>query len=116
MLRKKAWLEPHLFSEAFVRRPTEKGLSVCYDCTADQCMAISGLRLTYGSAGLSVKSALDLGLVVSADSSNHAEILGVPSKEEDSKRAEYLADQLAKVARIVDRLTRKSAAIPQHPS
>lgn len=112
MLRKKAWLEPQNFVEAFVRRPDELGLSVCFDCSADNCMLISTLQKTYGAASLLASSAINLGLTVEPDAANHAEIRGIPSKEEDSNRAEYLADLLAKASTIIDRVVRQNPVAP----
>ena len=109
MLRKKAWLDPGGLSEAFLLRPGEAGLSVCFGCTVDHCMAISALNKSHGAASLKVQSvtALD-GLTVEPDSADHAEIRGLPNKEveAESAQAEFLASQLARAASIVDRTRR----------
>ena len=108
MLRKKLWLEPGGLEEAFLLRPGETGLSVCFACSADHCMTISGLNKSYGAAGLKVQSVTEIeNLTVEPDSANHAEIRGLPQWEADSAKAEFLASQLAKAANIVDR-TRRS--------
>jgi hypothetical protein len=106
MLSKKDWLNPLYFSEAFLLRSTDAGLSVCYDSTPDQCMAVSTLTRSYGAAGLKVQSVRDLGLTVVPDSSHHAEIRGLVNKETDRDEAEYMASQLAKAATLVDQTRR----------
>jgi|SRR6266576_3178173 len=115
MFTRKGWRQPQLLSEAFVRRPSEEGLSVCVECTVDQCMVISAMSKTYGAADLLAQAALDLGLTIQADSINHAEIRGVPSKEDDSVRAEFLASKLANAARIIDTEYRERPAIANEP-
>jgi hypothetical protein len=75
-------------------------------------MVISEMNKTYGAAELVAQAAFDLGLTVQADSINHAEIRGVPSKEEDSARAEFLASKLANAASIIDTQYRERPAIP----
>jgi hypothetical protein len=104
MLRKKDWLDPIYFSEAFLLRSNETGLSVCFHCSTDHCMKISNLKKSYGAASLKVKSATALNLTVEPDSTNHAEIRGLPNTEveAESAQAEFLASQLAKAATIVD--------------
>jgi hypothetical protein len=102
MLTKKAWLTPGGLSDAFLLRRTDVGLSVCFECSVDHCMVISALNKSYGAAGLKVQSVTALTLTVEPDSAHHAEIRGLPSKETDSDRAEFLASQLAKAATIVD--------------
>jgi hypothetical protein len=106
MLRKKDWLNPLYFSEAFLLRPTEVGLSVCYDCTPDQCMAVSTLTRSYGAVGLKAEAVTDLGLTVVPDSARHAEIRGLVNKEVDRDAAEYMASQLAKAVTLVDQTRR----------
>jgi len=111
MLRKKAWLDPGGLPEAFLLRPAETGLSVCFACTPEHCMTISGLNLTHGVATLTVQSvtALD-NLTVVPDSETHAEIRGLPNKEVEAERAraEFLASQLANAVFALDR-TRRAA-------
>lgn len=75
-------------------------------------MLISTLQKTYGAASLLASSAINLGLTVEPDAANHAEIRGIPSKEEDSNRAEYLADLLAKASTIIDRVVRQNPVAP----
>jgi len=106
MMAKRIWLEPGNLSEAFILRSDETGLSVCFDCTADHCATITALNRTYGAASLNVQVVTDLELTVEPDLANHAEIRGVPSKEVDRDRAEFLASQLARAATIVDQTRR----------
>jgi len=105
MLRKKTWLE-HL-AEAFLLRPGETGLSVCFDCTPDQCATLSGLSVTHGAASLTVQSVIGLGLTVQPDgvTANYAQIMGLPDpndSDDAADQAELMASQLAKVASITD--------------
>src|SRR5262249_22449372 len=103
MLAKKVWLEAGNLSEAFFLRSTDIGLSVCFGCTPAQCAIVSELNRSYGAASLKVQAVTDLGLTVQPDAkANHAEIHGLPNKEVDGARAEFLASQLAKAATIVD--------------
>lgn len=108
MLTKKAWLEPGGLSDAFLLRPTDLGLSVCFGCSVDHCVIISNLNKSFGAAGLKVHSVTALNLTVEPDSAHHAEIRGLPNKivQAESAQAEFLASQLAKAATIVDRTRR----------
>ncbi len=108
-LLKKAWLDS--LHEAFMLRADEDGLSVCFDCAPEECIAILNLNRTYGVASLAVNGPVALGLTVTADEPHHAVIGGVPHKEQDPVRAEWLATQLAALSAIVDR-TRRERAIP----
>jgi hypothetical protein len=114
MLRKKIWLDPVTFYDAFVLRPGELGLSVCYDCTPDHCATITVLSPTYGAARLSTESVNALGLTVQADTvkANYAQFLGLPANEDNSDGAadtrELMAYKLAQVATIIDRTRRKT--------
>ena len=88
--------------EAFLLRADERdsGLSVNFDCTPDECR--SHFNRTYGVASLTVRLVLELELQVVPDEPQHANITGVPYKEDDPARAEYLADELARRATLVD--------------
>jgi hypothetical protein len=102
ILRKKIWLDD--LHEAFVLRPFEAGLSVCYDCPIDRCIEVlpaPGLNTMYGVAKITVGQVLDLGLVVVPDTPNHALILGISWEEVD-----FVASRLAELAIIVDRTKR----------
>jgi hypothetical protein len=90
-------------SDAFMLRDSERGsgLSVNFDCTIAECRA--GFKRSFGVASLIVESVLQLDLQIVADEPTHALILGVPHKEDDPVRAEWLASRLAESATIIDR-------------
>jgi hypothetical protein len=104
-LTKKAWLED--LHEAFLLRADETGLSVCFDCAPEECIAVLDLRRLHGVASLTVGGVTGLRLTVTADEPHHALIEGIPHKEEDAATAERLASQLAEIATIVDRARRE---------
>lgn len=109
-LRSNKWIDPdtrQVTSAAFVRRPTDiDGLSVAL--TVEACIA--SLNKSYGTPSLHVGRIRDIGLDVKPDEDlgalNHGNIIGVPYRNEDPRhpdtmRAEYLAGQLAKQARLL---------------
>ncbi len=83
--------------DAFMLRSDERdsGLSVCFDCTPEECVAT--LNASYGFAILLAGGVFDLNLQVVSDAPHHANIKGIPYKEDDPPRAEFLASQLAGV-------------------
>lgn len=103
---KKKYLTAENLREAFMRRSNEKGLSVCYDCKPEDCFGLIQMDM-HGVAKLIVGQVRGLGLKVVPNEPHHADIEGVPSKEEDEVVAERLATALAEIANIVDRTTRK---------
>ncbi len=107
VLAKHKWLAD--LHEAFILRSNETatGLSVCFDCTPAEAVAISGLNRSFGVATLPVGGVTALELLVIADELHHANIQGLPDKELDPDRAEWLASRLAEVALIVDRTKRE---------
>jgi len=76
------------------------GLSVSFDCTTAECRA--GFNRTYGVASLLAQSIFDLALQVVPDTPTHANITGIPYKEDDPDRAEWLAGKLAECATVVE--------------
>ena len=58
-------------------------------------------RKCYGVASLEIGSVRALGLEVAQDTVNHANILGLPHREDDLAQAERLAGLLAKRSRLV---------------
>lgn len=88
--------------EAFMLRAVEKdsGLSVNYDCTADEARMQLHFDITYGVASLLASSATSLNLKVVPNEAKHANITGIPYKEDDEAQAEWIASQLAK--RVTD--------------
>jgi hypothetical protein len=99
------WLES--LPDAFLIRADEKqsGLSVCYNCTIAE--ARNSLKKSYGAATLHVGKVRTLHLDVVPDEPTHANIVGLPYKEDNPTEAERFASLLAKQARIVDRGLRK---------
>jgi hypothetical protein len=59
------------------------------------------LKRCYGVVSLHVGRVRDLGLDVVVDEAPHANITGLPRQTDDVLRAERLASQLAKQARLV---------------
>lgn len=90
-------------------RTDEEGLSVCFDCSPEECIDIGRFNRIHGVASLRVSGATDLDLTVTADEPSHALIGGMPHKERDPDKAEWLASQLAARAEIVDRIRRERA-------
>ena len=88
-------------------RSDETGLSVCFDCIPADCITVLGLNRMYGVASLSVNGVTALELTVTPDETHHALIEGIPHKEEDADRAEWVASQLAAIAAIIDRTRRE---------
>lgn len=103
MTRKK-WVDPmtkRILPAAFVRRPPpqdEDGLSV--DIESPQS-CVSELNSSFGVGSLHVGRVRDLGLEIEVDAPPHAVITGVPRETEDQAKAEWLASQLAKLARLI---------------
>ena len=83
------------------KRISEQGLSVnlASACTPEQCAA--RFRNCYGVASLHVGRIRDLGLDVVPDSPSHAQIIGLPYREDEPERAAQLALWLTKQSRIV---------------
>ena len=111
-LLKAKWLE-HL-PEAFMLRSDENELSVCFDCAPADCITILNLNRVHGVARLTLNAVAALELTVTPDEPNHALIEGLPHKEDNPDRAEFLASQLAASAVIVDR-TRREKQQPAVP-
>ena len=105
-LLRKQWLdeirnEVNVPAYLLRKRRNEQGLSVniASACTPEQCAA--RFRNCYGVASLHVGRIRDLGLNVVPDSSSHAQIVGLPYREDEPDRAGQLALLLAKQSRIV---------------
>jgi hypothetical protein len=84
---------------AFLLRPLEResGLSVRYNCTPDDCENELAEK-SYGVLSLLARQVVSLRLQVKPDSSNHANIIGLPLKEENETRAFSLAGELSRMA------------------
>jgi hypothetical protein len=105
VLAKQKWLTD--LHEAFMLRSNEMGLSVFFDCTPVESVVLSGFNRSYGVSTLTVASITALELTVTPDEPRHATIEGLPHKEHDADRAEWLASRLAEVAEIVDTTKRE---------
>jgi hypothetical protein len=86
---------------AFMLRDNERdsGLSVKFDCTHEECRA--EFKKSYGVASLFVRGVTELDLKVIPDEPKHANIIGIPHKEDDPIVAERLASLLAGRATLV---------------
>jgi hypothetical protein len=93
--------------QAFLLRLRDKdtGLSISYNCTLDE--ARYSLTRSYGVLSLHVGRVRTLNLDVVPDEPQHANIIGLPYKEDNPELAERMASLLAKQARIVDQGLRK---------
>lgn len=89
--------------EAFMLRADEKdsGLSVFFNCTIDEARKQPCFLKTYGAASLLVGGIRKLALEVIANEPHHANIKGVPYKEDDPEGAERIASQLERLAKHV---------------
>ncbi|PSB01375.1 hypothetical protein [Merismopedia glauca] len=106
-LLRKQWFDvetQEINPDAFYLRQKkqEVGLSVnlASACSLEECAA--QFRNCYGIAALQVGQIRQLGLDVVPDSPTHANIMGLPYREDDSALAERLADLLAQIAQLVD--------------
>jgi hypothetical protein len=103
-MSRKNWIDRQsqcVLPAAFFRRPPPKdevGLSVDLQSA---CSCAGTQRDCYGVVSLHVGRVRDLGLDVVPDSPPHGNITGLPRQADDRARAEHLASQLAKHARIV---------------
>src|SRR5580704_15697588 len=88
---------------AFFIRDNERdtGLSVNFDMTPEECKAQACFNKTYGVRSLLVESVKAVNLKVVPDDVNHANTTGIPHKEEDPRRAEFLAGELLRVSELL---------------
>jgi|ERR1019366_1170284 hypothetical protein len=86
---------------AFFIRNNERdtGLSVNFDMTPDECRA--QFRTSHGVRRLLVQSVRELELEVIPDDAHHANVKGIPHKDDDPNRAEFLAGQLLRMSELV---------------
>ncbi len=103
-LLRKQWIDEDTFrvkADAYFLRASEPGLSVniASACSPEQCAAL--FRKCYGVASLQVGRVREIGLDVEQDSANHANITGLPYREDNLEEAERLAGLLAKCSHIV---------------
>ena len=103
-LLRKQWIDEdigNVKADAYFLRPNESGLSVnlASVCSPKQCARL--FRKCYGVASLEVGRIREIGLDVKQDTVNHANIVGLPYREDDLAAAEHLAGLLAKRSHIV---------------
>jgi hypothetical protein len=109
-ISKRRWYVPaerRVLSIAFIRRPTEEGLSLLKrvdGCSRENCL--SNLNRCFGEFILRTEQILALGLKLREDepgdvdfNPNHTEIRGLPPPQ-DEKAAEDAATPLAQMARV----------------
>lgn len=90
-LLRKQWISEdtgRVKADAYFLRATEPGLSVnlASVCSPEQCAKF--FRKCYGVASLEVGRVREIGLDVEQDSVNHANIVGLPHREDDLAEAE----------------------------
>lgn len=97
--------------QAFMLRQDERqsGLSVNFDCSAEQCR--DQFKKSYGVVTLVVRDVNDLGLEVVPDQPHHANIHGIPHKDDDPETAEHLANSLAQRAILISDGLKKNAHV-----
>jgi hypothetical protein len=101
VLRNRAELnEPHT---AFFIRESERntGLSVNFGMTPDESRRQAHFSKTYGVRSMKMGPVTGLNLGVVPDQPNHANITGIPHRDDDPRTAEFLAGQLLKISTLV---------------
>ena len=103
-LLRKQWINEdtgRVKADAYFLRANETGLSVnlASSCSPQQCAEM--FRKCYGVASLEVGDVREVGLDVEQDSVNHANVVGLPYREDDLAEAERLAGLLAKRSHLV---------------
>jgi hypothetical protein len=98
-LLRKQWIDEdtgRVKADAYFLRASEPGLSVNIASvySPEECAGL--FRNCYGVASLEVGRVREIGLDVEQDSRNHANIVGLPHREDDLAEAERLAGLLAK--------------------
>ncbi|MDQ2809851.1 MAG: hypothetical protein M3Z04_23480 [Chloroflexota bacterium] len=97
--------EEQFLPVAFLRRPSERDLSVDRVSLCSQEDARAGLDPCHGLATLHVGWIRDLGLDVLPDALDnnpaHAKIVGLPSQDEDLAQAQFFATELARQSRVI---------------
>ena len=103
-LLRKQWIDEEtgkVKANAYFLRASEPGLSVnvANVCSPEDCADL--FRKCYGVASLKVGSVREIGLDVEQNSLNHANLIGLPYREDNLAEAERLAGLLAKRSLIV---------------
>jgi hypothetical protein len=100
----KQWIDEdtgRVKADAYFLRVNELGLSVNLASVYSPKQCAKLFRKCYRVASLEVGKVCEIGLDVEQDSVNHANILGLPYREEDLAEAERLAGLLAKRSQVV---------------
>jgi hypothetical protein len=103
-LLRKQWINEdtgQVKADAYFLRANEPGLSVnlASQCSPQQCAEM--FRKCYGVANLEVGDVREIGLNVEQDSVDHANVVGLPYREDDLAEAERLAGLLARRSQLV---------------
>lgn len=103
-LLRRQWIDEdtgRVKADAYFLRANEPGLSVnlASVCSPEQCAAL--FRKCYGVASLAVSDVREIGLDVEQDTVNHANIVGLPYREDNLAEAERLAGLLAKRSQLI---------------
>jgi hypothetical protein len=103
-LLRKQWINEdtgRVKADAYFLRANETGLSVnlASRCSPQQCAKM--FRKCYGVASLEVGDVREVGLDIEQDSVNHANVVGLPYREDNLAEAERLAGLLAKGSHLV---------------
>ena len=103
-LLRKQWINEEtgrVKADAYFLRVNEPGISVnlASACSPVQCARL--FRKCYGVASLRGGGVREVGLDVEQDSVNHANIIGLPNREDNLAEAERFAGLLAKQSQIV---------------
>jgi hypothetical protein len=106
VLIKKKWINEdtgEVLADAFVRRKDrqEIGISVNIATTITPAECTSKFNRCNAVASLHVGSVRDLGLDIIQNKPTHANIVGLPYREDDAGTAERLAGMLAQQSRII---------------
>jgi hypothetical protein len=106
-LRAASWVDN--LHEAFLLRSEEikTGLSVSHSCSIAECR--NTLKKSYGVVSLHTGRVRLLGLDVLQDEAMHANVTGLPYKEDNPAEAERFATLLAKQARFAEKGLKKRA-------
>ncbi len=103
-LLRKQWINEdtgRVKADAYFLRANETGLSVNLASTCSQQQCAKMFRQCYGIASLEVGDVREVGLDVEQDSTNHANVVGLPYREDNLAEAERLAGLLAKCSPLV---------------
>jgi hypothetical protein len=103
-LLRKQWIDEdtgRVKADAYFLRANEQELSVNLASvfSPQQCAGL--FRKCYGVASLEIRQVRQIGLDVEQDSANHANIVGLPYREDNLADAERLAGLLAKRSHLV---------------